>query len=116
MCDDTLDLEITRVDRLAVVTVQGDVDIHTAFTLSAALNELDSDTVVWVDLGQVRFMDSRGLNVLALHMRRLRQAGGSLVVVKASPTVRRVVEIAGLSELVQPGELPIATNQRVLAT
>ncbi|HEY0518394.1 MAG TPA: STAS domain-containing protein [Ilumatobacteraceae bacterium] len=99
MCYDALDVEITRVDRLAVVTVQGEVDIHTVFTLSAALSEIDLDTFVWIDLEHVGFMDSSGLDVLALHAARLRDAGGSLVIAKVSPIVRRVVEVVGLTHL-----------------
>jgi stage II sporulation protein AA (anti-sigma F factor antagonist) len=111
MCHEALDVEITRVDRLAVVTVQGEVDLQTRFTLSAALDEVSPDTFVWLDLENVHFMDSTGLNLLVTHVERFRQAGGTLVIVKASHVVRRAIELGNLTAMIQPTEPPLAMSQ-----
>jgi stage II sporulation protein AA (anti-sigma F factor antagonist) len=111
MCHEALDVEITRVDRLAVVTVQGEIDLQTRFTLSAALDEIAPDTFVWLDLENVHFMDSTGLNVLITHVERFRQAGGTLVIVKASQMVRRVFALVNLTGMLQPTEPPLAMSR-----
>jgi stage II sporulation protein AA (anti-sigma F factor antagonist) len=111
MCHEALDVEITRVDRLAVVTVQGEVDLQTRFTLSAALDEITPDTFVWLDLENVHFMDATGLNVLVTHVERFRQAGGALVIVKASQMARRVIELVDLTGIMQPTEPPLAVRR-----
>jgi anti-anti-sigma factor len=102
---DVLEIGITYVDGMAIVTVQGEIDMNSAFTLGAALEELHAGAAVLINLASVRFMDSSGLNVLAMHAARLRQTGGSLNICQASTAVQRVVDISGLGELFQPTTL-----------
>ncbi len=78
-----------------MVTVTGEVDIHTAPRLGDALGELIEEASphsLVVDLTGVEFLDSSGVNVLLRTHRRV----GDLRVV-ASPAVRRPLEITGLT-------------------
>lgn len=75
----------------------GEIDAHTAPSLGEALDGTDS-TSVTLDMSGVSFMDSSGLRVIITATERLRERGGDLVLAKPTSTVRRLVDVAGLSE------------------
>ena len=54
---------------------------------------------VRIDLGNVTEIDARGLGMLAELTREARLTGGHVVVVKASPRVRRLLEVTHLDAL-----------------
>ncbi|MFF0547087.1 STAS domain-containing protein [Nocardia thailandica] len=88
-------IEQRSAGRGAVVTVAGEVDIHTAPRLADALGEVIEEASphpLVVDLTGVEFLDSSGVNVLLRTHRRV----GDLRVV-ASPAVRRPLEVTGLT-------------------
>jgi anti-anti-sigma factor len=99
MPEPALHAEVVRDDDLAVIlTVSGEIDLATAPSLAAALDEIEaaSGRSVHLDLAEVTFLDSSGISVLVNCRRRLEDAGGGLVLHRATPTVRRVLEISGL--------------------
>ncbi len=63
-----ISLTTTRVNSAAVVTVEGELDLHTARTLMGAVDETltwpDLTTIV-IDLSGVTFLGSSGLGTLA---------------------------------------------------
>ena len=61
MENDGLRVDISHVDGLATVAVEGEIDLSTAGILGCALDELEPSERVLVDLAGVDFMDSRGL-------------------------------------------------------
>jgi anti-sigma B factor antagonist len=81
----------------AVVSVSGELDIATAPQLSAvlALAIGARPAELWIDLTPTTFIDSTGLNIVCDAHNRF---GGALTVI-CPPHVRRVFEIAGLTEL-----------------
>lgn len=85
------------------VAIRGDVDVHTAADLSAALDGAarDGDGAFVVDLSDVEFLDSAGVAAL-LRIRAVlgREDRDLLVVCQAGPP-RRVLELAGIAELVE---------------
>lgn len=88
------------------IAVRGAVDAATCGRLDAALREIvgSGALLVAVDLGDVRFLDSSGLRVLARWAAHLREEGGALLVEGASGATRRVLELAGvLHELARTG-------------
>ena len=96
-----LSITDSRADRRAIVPVVGEVDIATGPTLRDHLNGLiaDGETQLVVDATDVGFMDSTGLGILVGALKRIRQAGGDLVVVTSSAPVRRIFEITGLLDV-----------------
>ena len=82
-----------------LVSVAGDLDLHTAPELERALLSATGDgagTVV-VDLSGCTFLDSTGLHILVGVRRRL--DGGAVKIVGAAPAVRRPFEVTGLDRL-----------------
>jgi anti-anti-sigma factor len=54
-------------------------------------------TIVVVDLGRVRFIDSVGLGVLVRGVHQARRGGVVFTVVRPSPMVARQMSVTGLS-------------------
>lgn len=84
-----------------VVTVAGDVDLHSAPELRDRLASL-SDTGarhVVVDLTECDFLDSMGLGVLLGAKKRMARDGRELHVVVSAPDVRRIFEITMLDRV-----------------
>jgi anti-anti-sigma factor len=81
----------------ARVTAAGELDANTCTVLASAI-EAAPDRHVVVDLRDVDFIDSSGLRCLTDQQRRRREHGGSLRVVP-SRAVTRVVEMAGLADV-----------------
>ena len=85
----------------AVVTVRGEIDLDTSAELSAVLADLDADSNVSLDLGDVTYIDSTGLRVLLTARDAATQAGGGLRVSATSSIVARLIEITGASDLLE---------------
>ena len=88
---------------LALVSVSGELDLHTAGCLQARIEEADTvgaGTDV-VDLSEISFIDSSALEVLVRETKRLEGRGHSLVLVTNDPRTRRVVEVTGLNRVLR---------------
>jgi anti-sigma B factor antagonist len=88
-----------------VVDVSGEVDLHTAPQLRAALDAAVSaagesaGAGVMVDLTDVGFMDSTGLGELVGAHRALERAGSRLHLAVGNERVARLLSITGLDEV-----------------
>jgi anti-sigma B factor antagonist len=89
------------------VEVTGELDLSTSPQLGEALGrEFDAGRSVVLDLSDVTFIDSTGLNVLVAALRSCEQNGCRLELEPDLPAqVSRVFEITGLDTV-----LPIATE------
>lgn len=84
-----------------VVTVSGEVDLHTAPAIEQALEGVLAlgGTSVAVDLLEVSFVDSTTLHVLLRYNERFRALGGDLVIVTEDRRILRTFEITGLDRV-----------------
>lgn len=91
----------TMPTRLVAV---GELDAITAPVLRAALAAAGpDDVVVELDLADVTFIDSSGIQSIASALRARRAAGGDVTVVGGSRAVRRIFEVTGLGGLLADG-------------
>ncbi|GAA1828099.1 STAS domain-containing protein [Luedemannella flava] len=97
----SLTIGVDERDNLAVVAVNGELDLATAPDLAAAIDgQVEQGRVnVVLDLADLSFCDSAGLRVFVRYRRQLDEAGGRFLVAAPSPMVRRVLEISGLAEM-----------------
>ncbi len=107
MVNDSFAVKAVNSNGRAIVFLQGEIDMSAGPAIRDALSTAQQGSPdVSVDLSDVTFMDSTGINAL---LRAYRQAspGGSLRVVGAIPAVRRVFDITGVSEplLLEPKRL-----------
>lgn len=95
-----LDLTVESNDGTVTISLQGEVDPHTAPLLEgevrAALLSPTVTTLV-LDLSGVQFMDSSGLRVVISTQRSMRERDGRLVLRHPTATVRHLLEITQLS-------------------
>lgn len=85
----------------ARIRVSGELDIATRPGFEATIQSVLSGgaTMLEVDLVDVTFLDSSGVDVLHRTVRALLERGGHLVVTNASGPVRRVLDITGFTTL-----------------
>ena len=100
--DVVFDVEVSHLsDRLSVIEVHGQADLHTASDLRTAISAaIDRGAVrLVVDLSEATFIDSMTLGVLLGAVKRLRPAGGAVSVVCRDPHIRRIFEITLLDRI-----------------
>jgi anti-sigma B factor antagonist len=101
----TLAVSSERVPGGWLVDVAGEVDLHTAPQLRAALDEATRDDTaeappgVVVDLTGVGFIDSTGLGEIVGAHKALSRRDGQLHLAVTSPRVQRLLTLTGLDEL-----------------
>lgn len=84
-----------------IVSVAGEVDVHTAPALATALEEaIARGSALVVDCSAVPFMDSTGLSVFVAVRNQTEAVGASLAVVVTEPAVRKVFAITGLDSVI----------------
>lgn len=78
----------------------GELDVVAAPALDAALRAAQADrSRVFVDLGELEFMDSSGLHVLLQADARARRADAQLLIARPPASVLRLFELTGALEL-----------------
>lgn len=94
-----MELKVRQERGVAVVDVEGEVDLHGTPRLREALTELVklADAKVVVNLTQVNYIDSSGLGVLVGAMKEAGKSGGKLVLTGLGREVRTVFELTRLS-------------------
>lgn len=91
----------TATDGIRVLTLAGEIDHHTGDTLRQALDASGTPRPrVVVDMRQVTFMDSSGINILITAHRALGEAGGWLRLAAVGETVMRTLGIVGVDALI----------------
>lgn len=96
-----MQIATTQHDTVLVLAVAGSVDSLSADALTQCFAEaIDAGAVrLVVDLGQVSYTSSAGLRVLLGAVKRCRLAGGDLRLAALQPSVLRVLEIAGFTNI-----------------
>ncbi|HEX2851221.1 MAG TPA: STAS domain-containing protein [Acidimicrobiales bacterium] len=83
-----------------VVRPIGDLDAVRAAAARSEFAAIADGRRVALDLSAVPFIDSCGLGMLLAGVRRIREAGGDVVVVDPRPAVHRVLHTCGLERVV----------------
>jgi anti-sigma B factor antagonist len=96
---DALRVDSQRFGDAAVVSVQGEIDLSTAAEVEAALDaSREGVRALALDLRGVGFIDTSGLRLVFEERQRAKQRGYRFAVVRGSPHVQRVFEIAGFAD------------------
>ena len=98
--DNLFGIEQAWIGTALVLSVSGEMDMHTAPELARALDAIQNATErVVAELAALGFLDSSGMNVLVEGERQLAARGIELrVVAPADSPARRVLDIARLGE------------------
>jgi anti-anti-sigma factor len=90
----------TLADDRCLVSIWGEVDLHTARQLERVLDDATraGDRDVLVEFSRESFIDSTGLYVLIQTAQRLQAAGRSLRVTTENPHTQSIIQTIGLEE------------------
>jgi anti-sigma B factor antagonist len=88
-------------ERVVVLALHGDADLHIAGELKDRLGEAidDGASAVVLDLSGATFLDSMALGILLGAMKRLRARGGRFRVVAPRAEIRRIFEMTLLDRV-----------------
>jgi len=99
-----IDIDVSRLNHVTLVEVNGRIDGITAPQLGIVLKEQlarDQRQLV-IDLSGVEYMSSAGLRELVTALKVARQQdGGDLRVARPIERVREIMELAGLHQIVR---------------
>lgn len=86
---------------IPILSLSGRMDSTSSPDAEAALNRLiaGGDRSIIVDLANLEYISSAGLRVLLAGQKRLKQAGGALMLAALRPEIRKVFDIAGFNRL-----------------
>jgi anti-anti-sigma factor len=102
----SLDADVKHAVR---VTVAGELDVATAPKLDRALRRAHGRaTLVILDLRELEFTDSSGAHLILAADRRIRRAGGRLVVVRGGAEVEWLFALIGLDRELELVDQPPA--------
>lgn len=90
---------LRRQDGYVVVEVSGDLDLHSAPHFNHHLGEaIRSQALpyVAVELSEVSFFDTSGLNSVIVAWKRIKASGGHLVLVRPTKQISSVLRITGM--------------------
>lgn len=98
---ETFHVDVDDQRDVSVVTVTGDVDLHSAPYLRARLEALADRYVehVVLDLSDATFLDSMALGVILMAHKHMAAGDGHLDVVAPTPQIRRIFEITMLDHV-----------------
>ena len=93
--------------KILTAYLDGEIDHHSAKNMreaiDAAIAELMPEMLV-LDFKDVSFMDSSGIGLILGRQRIMESFGGGVAVKNPSPSVRRIIQVAGLSRLIISGK------------
>ena len=110
-------MSVSIVAKGEVVTafLSGEIDHHTAAelreTIDLAANE-HKPTLLVLDFKNVSFMDSSGIGLVMGRYKTISELDGELAIVNTSPSIGKVMRLAGMERLANIGmeELANETN------
>lgn len=98
-----MDIEITAGEGVAatVIAARGELDVLTATSLRKAFSDvIDAGRVHLVfDASGITFLDSTGVGVLVIALRRTRACDGSFAIAGAHGRALRTLELTGLARV-----------------
>ncbi|MFI5972757.1 STAS domain-containing protein [Streptomyces sp. NPDC051452] len=96
-----LSVVATTTDGIRVLTLAGEIDHHTGDALRRALDVADiPQPRVVLDLRQLTFMDSSGINIFLAAHRALSETGGWLRLAGPAGPVMRTMRIVGIDAVI----------------
>ena len=92
-------------DGVAVLALEGELDLATADQLITAVSDVltgSSPHTLVIDLKAISFCDSAGIRALVFAHKEARDAAAAMRITNESGIVRRVLEITGVHDLLNP--------------
>lgn len=96
--------EFERKKNCLVVNLSGEIDQYAASELKARIDveiEKNMNRNIIINLSDVTLMDSSGIGLVVGRYKKAISLGGNLVLCSASSTIRRIVELSGITKVIK---------------
>lgn len=96
-------VELEAVRDTLMARIKGEIDLAVADELRDIIDERlkkEKFKSVILDLGGVSFIDSSGLGFILGRYKRITGQGGKMFIVRARPSVSRILEVSGIKKLI----------------
>ena len=111
IAEDLLGVSVSLAPGRVTLGVSGEMDSYTVGALrDAATTALAPDLSLVVDLDEVTFMSSAGLGMLMSLAKMASDSRNDFVLQRPSPSVKRLLEIAGLLDVLPVTDGPAPHN------
>ena len=102
ICGAKMKMDVINVENgITKLVLSGSMNVQGALDLEPQFNEIVKTTdKVIVDLKDVHFLTSRGMRILVMSARSLREKGGKLVLVNPQAEVERAMKTAGIDTII----------------
>ncbi|HEY1829594.1 MAG TPA: STAS domain-containing protein [Acidimicrobiales bacterium] len=102
--DHLLEIETTMEGSAAVVKLVGELDLASSERLFEEFRQvIDSGATTLVcDVSELAFVDSTGLSMFLMALKRMDANGGSFALRDPTPQVRRILDVAGILSRLAP--------------
>jgi len=94
-----MDIREERRGEVLIVAPKGRVDSNTSNAFEISILGHAKESLLLVDLSGVEYISSAGLRVFLMLARRVKDAGGRLVLCGMGGSVRQVFDLAGFTAL-----------------
>jgi anti-sigma B factor antagonist len=102
MFDDALHIAVAELEGELVLTLDGDIDMASCEQLNTAITEgRRMSRHLVLDVADVEFIDSSGLNVLVQHTTSITSTDGTLRLRNVPPQMLRLLTMTGLLGVIQ---------------
>jgi anti-anti-sigma factor len=98
---DTLTCSVRSLANAVCLALTGEIDVSNVFVLKAHLRgaaQSQENTII-IDLSDLRYIDSSGINTLLDAQRKLALSGRMIVLVAPSPSIGKVLGVLRLEEM-----------------
>ena len=96
--------EYKELDNLLILKITEEIDHHTTEKIRRKMdNEITRymPRKILLDFNEVSFMDSAGIGLLIGRYKTSRLIGGTMEIVNASPAVKKVLEMSGVTRIIK---------------
>lgn len=97
-----MSVKIETKSQVVTAFLEGDIDHHSAREIREKIDreiELNMPTLLVLDFSSVGFMDSSGIGLVMGRYRMISKTGAELAITGCSPTIYKVMKLAGLERL-----------------
>jgi anti-sigma B factor antagonist len=98
--EDQLQVEVRHEQDRVVLRLYGELDLGSSPLLQSEIERIEADTaeMLVLDLQDLQFIDSSGLQTILSANKRSREQGREFALTPGSQQVQRLLSIAGVSE------------------
>jgi anti-anti-sigma factor len=103
---EVLVISVQRDGDRTILTLEGELDLHGSARLTAAVEDAlhEHAQAIEIDATRLTFADSAGLRAVLLARSAAERSGALLRLSKVSEPVGRVIDIAGLGDVLLPAD------------